>query len=733
MGSKSTVRTTADGGRTTKENRNFWERLDRMSGALEQRPAPQGSASIEVAPQYGPGGHDRSASEKLASGQFIAPGARAAQVGSTPLTAPAAATEAVPAVSSWGWLPALVLIAAFGLVSVGRAMQLALEQRPGASFLLWLGLLLIYVPVAFRMALPQTPRRERIALAVWLGLALYLVKILRSPAGFTIHDEFPHFATADMIVRTGHLFGPTSLQEVSAFFPGLEIVTSALVSVGGLSVEAAGLVVIGVARIIAALAIYLLYEEISGSPRVAGIGSVLAIVYPNYILWSSQYSYESLALPLSVLVLAVGLFIGRRNASRVSLTVIALVLTAGVVITHHVTSYFLASALVAIVLVARFGGPLVSRAEHMAAGLPRGVTRLLPWTLWTRPTEHTTRLRDWAPLAATAVSLVAFWLFVQGREIVRYIGPHLQAASLGFVALLTRSNSGRTPFSSTAATPTAASATAVPVWEQLVAFGAVLLIIGLMPFGLLQVWRRYRRHAMALFFAAATIAYPVTLVLRMSRGGSEIANRSWDFLFVAFGFVLAAGVAELWMARERVVPRAAAFSVYAGLLLMGAFIVATPAWARLPGPFLVGGDTGGVQAESYAASSWAREVLGPDKRFIADYSNKLLLGSFGEQYIVDGASWVFVSPKLSPQEELADLINRGVEYIVVDDRLTTDVPRNGHYFEPGEPESPWKSPLPAAHLAKFDREPCLNRVFDSGHITIYAVSAACAQGKEGTE
>jgi hypothetical protein len=118
--------------------------------------------------------------------------------------------------------------------------------------------------------------------------------------------------------------------------------------------------------------------------------------------------------------------------------------------------------------------------------------------------------------------------------------------------------------------------------------------------------------------------------------------------------------------------------------------------------------------------------LGPDKRFIADYTNKLLLGSFGEQYIVDGVSWVYVSPKLSPHEELADLINRGVEYIAVDDRLTTDVPRIGHYFEPGEPESPWEKPMPASNLGKFDREPCLNRVFDSGHITIYAVSAACA-------
>ena len=265
------MRTSAVSGRTKK--RNFWERLDRLSGAVTQWPAQQGSAQGEIAPGYGPRGYDRSASETSAVGELVAPGALAAQVESPPITAPLTAPRTTPAAiaesarathGSWGWLPVLVLIAAFGVASVGGAMQLALAQRPGANFMLWLGLLLIYVPVAFRMALPQTPRRERIALAVWLGLALYLVKILRSPAGFTFHDELPHFATANMILRTGRLFGPTSLQEVSAFFPGLEIITSALVSVGGLSIEAAGLVVIGVARIVAALAIYLLYEEISG-------------------------------------------------------------------------------------------------------------------------------------------------------------------------------------------------------------------------------------------------------------------------------------------------------------------------------------------------------------------------------------------------------------------------------------------------------------------------------------
>ena len=163
MGSKSTARTAAGEGRTTTGNNRFFGRLDRQPTA---EPQP---ADVALA-----------APDKIVGGRPAAPDARAANVAreeSVPLHAPPTAVGAArTTLGSWGWLPALVLLAALGLVSVGRAMPLALEQRPGADLLFWLGLLLIYVPVAFRMALPQTPRRERIALAVWLGLALYLVK-----------------------------------------------------------------------------------------------------------------------------------------------------------------------------------------------------------------------------------------------------------------------------------------------------------------------------------------------------------------------------------------------------------------------------------------------------------------------------------------------------------------------------------------------------------------------------
>jgi hypothetical protein len=307
------------------------------------------------------------------------------------------------------------------------------------------------------------------------------------------------------------------------------------------------------------------------------------------------------------------------------------------------------------------------------------------------------------------------------------VGPHFRRMAAGVVGLVTGQSAGRTLFDP------ASVVFVVPTWEKVVAFATVGLIAFALPFGMLALWRRYRTNALALVFILSAPLYPITLLTRLSPGGAEIANRSWDFLFVALGLLLAAGVEAFWLSRsgwvfQGIALRPLAVATLAGILMVGGLVVGTPAWARLPGPFMVGGDTRGIQPESSFLASWAAEELGPDNRMIADYSNKLLLGSYGDQYIVDGVSWVYFSPKLTSEEELADLVLRRVEYVVTDARLTQLLPRTGVYFEGGEPREGIRSePLDPFLLAKFDAEPCLSRVFDSGNISVYQVTPACSE------
>ena len=60
------------------------------------------------------------------------------------------------------------------------------------------------------------------------------------------------------------------------------------------------------------IGLFLLFRRISGSPRIAGLGTAIYVANANFLIFGAQYSYESLALPLLVVV-AHG---GRRAAEQ---------------------------------------------------------------------------------------------------------------------------------------------------------------------------------------------------------------------------------------------------------------------------------------------------------------------------------------------------------------------------------------------------------------------------------
>src|SRR5512146_832484 len=70
--------------------------------------------------------------------------------------------------TEWGWLPALTLIGSLGLLLVAVANMRSRAEAAGATELFWVGLLVIYMPIALRLAFPNISREERIGLIVAL-------------------------------------------------------------------------------------------------------------------------------------------------------------------------------------------------------------------------------------------------------------------------------------------------------------------------------------------------------------------------------------------------------------------------------------------------------------------------------------------------------------------------------------------------------------------------------------
>ena len=656
---------------------------------------------------------------------------------------------------SWGWFPILALMSACGLLLVATAYTcsrfngrwLSASQ---ALLIWWMGLLIIFLPIAARLLSSDASRRERLAIVLTLGIQFFLVEVLSSPIEFVDYDELIHWHTADDILRYHHLFHQNPMLPVSSLYPGLESVTSALINLSGMSIFHAGVTVLAIVRILFVLALFLLFEEISGSSRIAGIASLIYMTNSHFLFFDAQFIYESLALPFAVLVLFAVVRSTRRHPNGYLVRSIAAILgTAFVIVTHHVASYMLVALLGIWTLICYLGPRLRLTLDDRQR--PGGLT-----------------------LLAFAGCLT--WLLYIAVIVVGYLALPVANGVKELIGIILREQKSRELFQGYGGQVN-------PLWERLLALASVGFVLLLLPFGLFQVWFRHRSHSLALALAAAASLYPVVIALRLTQFGGEIAGRSTEYLFVAIAFVLAVGITNLRdhgirtaanqiaasafafavrltrvgrrsspiraiilvfasiayafgsatvrtpQRRWRRLLQATAFIGWAGVLFAGGVVTGVGPTARvLPGPYRVSADSRSVEPQSVDAAEWARAVLGPDNRIATDRVNKVLMGAYGEQYVVNGASdhidvsAVILEPQVS--DYVIEMLKRGnIRYVVIDRRLSTGLPVVGVYVEEGEPDAfHHTTPVALSTLVKFDGLKGVRRVFDSGDIVIYDVS-----------
>jgi hypothetical protein len=594
---------------------------------------------------------------------------------------------------SLGMLMPISALAAGGVVVIALADMAAREGKATKEGLLWAGVLLVVLPVAARLCAASPTRRERIGLALLLGLSLYLAKVTYSPTRLAFSDEFVHLQSVKDDLSSGHLFSFNPLLPEAARYPGLGAATSGLVRLSGLSISTAGLVVIGCARVVIMLAIFLVVERLARSSRVAGLACFFYAANPNFLYWSSQFSYESLALPL----VAFTFFLVLRRSSggatwRVSALASASILA--VVITHHLSSYFMA-------------------------------TVLLGWSavvLWRRR-----RLRvhgEYAPLGLAALALVAIgvWLLAVAPITGQYLGSIASNTGEGLFNVLTGAGPTRKLFTS--------GAEVAPTWERVLSIASVALTLVGVAFAAILIWKRRRITPLMLAPLLLALGYPLLLPLRFVASAAETANRSSEFLFLGVGAVLGTTAVALRARGASRVGRLWAGGVvcFSVIILLGGLAVSWQYSERLPQdeakttvPYELG-------APAISADRWAAANLGPGHRFASDFLDHLGLATYGSQRTlwaaVDGVSaWQIMAPP-SIDATVRRAIRQGrVEYVMVERRLSDGIPAVGYYFDKGEPGAGhFTRPLRAGVLAKFDRVTGTSRIYDNGQEQIYAVA-----------
>ncbi|HEY1833048.1 MAG TPA: hypothetical protein VGG08_01320 [Solirubrobacteraceae bacterium] len=588
----------------------------------------------------------------------------------------------------------LAVAMAAGVLSIALADRAARVDGPHRELLFWAGILLVVVPPAVRLCGLAASRTERITLALLTGLGAYLAKVAYNPTKLSFSDEYIHLRSIADDLASGHLFSFNPVLPEASHYPGLGDIVGGLVRLTGVPISTAGVLAIGSARLVLVLAIFMLLERLSGSARVAGLGCLLYGANPNFLYWSAQVSYESLALPLVVFTLYLVLRRTQDGPERGVAALAGLSILA-IVVTHHLSSYFLAIMLCA-------------------------------WTatvLWRRRVRGVRG--EYSPLRLTllAVCAIGVWLVGFAPVTGQYLGSIAASTGGGLFNVITGASATRKLFSG--------GGVVAPAWERLLGLAAVGLTLLGLAVATWLLWRRRRSQPLMLAPLLLALCYPALLPLRFIGSAAETSNRSTEFLYLGVGSLLSVAVFEL---RGRFAGRARAFGAtvvcaLSVVVFLGGVTVAWQYAERLPQDRAAAAIPYEIGASARSADEWTEHELGPGHRFASDFLDHLGLATYGRQRTlwapVDHVSaWELMAPT-----RVEHLVRRAValgriEYALVEDRLVDGVPASGFYFDKGEPGSIGRTlPLDPRALDKFAHAPGVSRVYDNGEQQIYAVGA----------
>ena len=596
-----------------------------------------------------------------------------------------------------------VLVLSFaGLPLAAFAASASRLGEPWAVNLFYCGAAIVFLFPAFIILKPDVARLERIEAVALLTLGLFIVRLLREPVAFIDHDEFLHWTTANHLIESGRLFSANALLPISPRYPGIEIVTTAVGGLTGLTVFQAAQCVLFACRAIFVASLFFAYERLSGSAHIAACGCLLYTGCSTFLVFDTQFSYESMAVAL----LAAGLLADVRSRSadrRRHVTCVLVPIIAALALTHHMTAYFAAAFFAGMVLLELVKAP----PRHFISSS--------------------------LAIAAFAILAPIVWSQAMGNPGAGYLGPVL-AGGLSDASKLLAFATGRKLFVST-------DGYVAPLWQRAAALGSVGLVCLGLTIGFFRALNLGTVRSGQTFFAAVrrpfkeaqsgvpifvllTLAFPVSMLFRLTKSGWEIGNRMAPFAFIGVAFVVAVGVVALLASGRRQTLRTAAVAVAGLIVFVGGVVSAQGPRLLVPARFKVSSDSSSIGPMAIEMASWSRQWLGERNLFSSDRINRLLLSTYGGQDVAttlqDGydTSDAVLAPVLGASEK-ALLKKAGIDYLATDLRITTDLPGIGVYFDGGAKDHDHSAPPSPEPLLKFDAEPKVGRLFDNGSIFIY--------------
>ena len=579
----------------------------------------------------------------------------------------------------------------------------------------WVGMFLLEVPLAGLIVRRATPRPVRTAMLVLYGLVSYAPKLLRNPTSPLYHDELAHWRETHEILTTGKLFQPNPIISIVARYPGLHAATAAIVHATGLTIWQSGTLLLIAFHLMLVLGIVALAQSIGMSNRTASIIAILYSLNSSFLYFDTQYGYESMAITLVVWTLVAYLRAvrSRWGQARAAWSALTVVLSAGTVVTHHLSTFTLVLIMALISLA--LSVPWLARAEG-----------------WVQ-----TAVTAWSLTLVTAL-MAGSWFHFVAPATWSYLSPFVGEGLSELVQVAKGSGPARQLF----------GASLSPWWEQKSAYLVPVLALGLAMSGLLLIRARIRdgrlrrgcRRALLLAFALLGLVYFPSTIFILSSAGNEGARRSWAFTWI--GLCMLAGPAVVWLLdwAGHQTRRWLQLTIYSGLMtalaiaLVGGTAAGLDASYRFPGPFLYGSDARSITPELYAASKWFSDRFGTGNNIITDRYTGLIFGSIGLQSPASPSAGFPVynlylakpGAPIEPPFLLFDLSLSNYTYLIVDERMAYELPQLGFYFTPNDPASLTQpqggKPVFYGRLQKFNTFNWMVKVFQSDNYSIYRLN-----------
>jgi len=591
---------------------------------------------------------------------------------------------------------AVALACALGVLLQAYVGYRGRETGNPPALLFWLSVTLIFGVGALAVLTFRLTRSESVVTVVLVGVGMQLTRLVLYPNLFVYHDELVHVRVLGDILATHHLFTFNSSLPVTPHYPGLEILSVGIADLTGLSAHVAGSIVLVLARLIMALALFLIVERLARSHRVAAAASLIYVANPQFLFFNSLYSYQTLALPLCFAFVYLLVKLERMRPSVAWPCLLA-------------------------------GAIAIATCHHLTAA---GLVALLGfWSVACAFQGHRPRYLN-AAFVLTLLSVLG-WGFLARHTVAHYI-YEIGQTNVHSAQQLIAGHSHHAFFKDSAGDET-------PAWERFSSLVSVLVLVVVLPIALwsARVFLRTRQAA-PLVLCVIAAAYPIIPLGHLTNATSEVADRSSGFIFVGVSFLLA------WWAfgirhnghrqgearkSRRVLAAVCVFASGLVLFVGGTVVGAGPSWSHAPGKYLVTAENRSVDVLALAASNWLGDHMTPGNRLYSDRTNELLASALGHQHSLtslgDGIdngslSRLLLAPPSPGDIGFAKAAN--LHLLLVDRRIATELPHVGVYTDSGEYEGENRTkPPPESAVTKFDHVAGADRIYDNGALSLYDV------------